>query len=196
MLSKPTKILLYSNIIWNFGDGMFGPFFAIFTQKIGGNLLDIAWAWAIYLFVTGFLVILIGRISDRGFDKASLMVWGYALTALCTFAYIFVSSPAQLFLVQAILGVAIALSNPTWYALYDKYSNTENDGFIWGLSDGAVKMLGGVSILIGGLVVKYFSFKILFVIIGIIQIISTFYQAKILPYEKEKTLVGDKLVKS
>ncbi|MFA6254158.1 MAG: MFS transporter [Candidatus Paceibacterota bacterium] len=183
MLSKPEKILLYSNIIWNFGDGMFGPFFALFTQKIGGNLLDIAWAWAIYLFVTGFLIIVIGKFSDRGLNKAKLMIWGYALTAVCTFAYIFVSSPFELFIVQAILGLAIALCNPTWYALYDKYSNPIHDGYTWGLSDGVVKMFGGLAILIGGVVIKFFSFEALFVIIGVIQIISTIYQIKILRYE-------------
>ena len=49
MLNKKEKILLYSSNLWSFASGMFGPIFAIFAEKIGGNIRDITAAWAIYL---------------------------------------------------------------------------------------------------------------------------------------------------
>ena len=49
-LTKTTKILLIASSLWYFGEGLFGPLFAIYAEKIGGDLLDITWAWAFYFF--------------------------------------------------------------------------------------------------------------------------------------------------
>lgn len=172
------KILLYGSNLWNFADGMFGPLLAIFTERIGGSILDVSWAWAIYLIVTGVCVILIGRYSDYH-NKEKIMLLGYLLTALFTFGYLLVETPLHLFLIQAGLGFALALTNPTWYALYDKYSNKKSDGLIWGLADGEQKIATGAAILVGGFIVTTFSFEALFIIMGTIQILATLYQAKI-----------------
>ena len=45
------------------GEGMLGPLFAVFAQRIGGNILDITWAWAIYLGMTGILTIVADGVS-------------------------------------------------------------------------------------------------------------------------------------
>ena len=93
MLNDRIKILLYGGNLWSLGAGMFGPLFAVFAERIGGDILDISWAWATYLIVTGILIILIGKISDKRNNKEKLMMWGYALNAVFTFGYIFVSNP-------------------------------------------------------------------------------------------------------
>jgi MFS family permease len=178
-MKKEEKILLAGASFWWFGEGLFGPLFAIFAGKVGGSVLDITWAWAIYLLVTGSLEIFVGRISDK-IGHAKLMIVGYALNALFTFCYIFIHTPAQLFLVQAGLGLALALADPTWDALYAKFEDRKNAGLIWGLEHGTEELITGVSIFIGGLIVSYFSFTVLFIIMGIIQTVGAIYQAKIL----------------
>lgn len=179
MLRREERILLAGASFWWLGEGLFGPLFAVFAGKIGGSILEISWAWAIYLLVTGALEIFVGRISDK-FGHAKLMVAGYALNALFTFGYLFVSSPVGLFIVQAGLGVALALADPTWDALYAKFESPRRAGFIWGLEHGTEELITGVSIILGGLIVSYFSFTALFVIMGTIQTIGAIYQAKIL----------------
>lgn len=178
-MSKKEKILLWGSNIWNFADGMFGPLLAIFTERIGGNILDVSYAWATYLIITGICVIIVGKLSDHH-RKEMIMVSGYALTALFTFGYLLVETPMHLFIVQAGLGFALALSNPTWYALYDKYSDQRIAGLTWGLADGEAKILTGIAIIIGGFIVKNFSFETLFIIMGTLQTIATLYQARIL----------------
>lgn len=182
-LHTKERILLIGSNIWNFADGMLGPLLAVFTERIGGDILEITWAWAIYLFATGLMVIVVGKISDK-YSKEKLMVAGYALTSIFTFSYIFVENPIHLFLVQAGLGIALALCNPTWMALYDKYSDNDNDGYIWGLADGQTKMVTALAIIIGGNIVHYLSFATLFIVMGIIQICATIYQAQILRQEQ------------
>jgi len=179
MFDKKLKILLYGSNLWYLGEGMLGPLFAIFGGKVGGSILDISWAWATYLIIIGILVIFIGNFSDK-IGKEKLMVAGYALNAIFTFCYLLVSAPVHLFLVQAGLGVAAALAIPTWMALYAKYEDKKRDGFSWGIATGLNRIFTGVALMIGGLIVTYFSFNVLFIIMGIIQVLATLYQAQIL----------------
>jgi MFS family permease len=110
-----------------------------------------------------------------------LLVAGYALNALCTFGYLFVHTTADLFLVQAGLGVALALSSPTWSALYARYSPGEKKaGYTWGLVAGEQRLILAIAILLGGYIVNHYSFNALFLTMGTVQVIATLYQARIL----------------
>lgn len=179
-LNKHLKILLLGGNIWYFGAGLLGPLFAVFTERIGGDILDITSVWATYLIVTGVMYILVGKIVDGKFDKAKVMVFGYALNALCTFGYLLVSAPWHLFLVQAGLGIAAALATPTWNALYSEHEDKKHDTFEWGLVDGEASIVTGIATIAGGLIVTYVSFAALFILMGMVQIIATVYQARIL----------------
>lgn len=179
-LNPQARILIIADNLWLFGEGMFGPLFAVFAERIGGDLLDISWAWATYLIVNGILVMLFGRISSA-IGVRTLLVAGYYLNALFTFGYLFVDSAFDLLLVQAGLGVAAAMATPTWDALYSAGAKKEDErSFLWGLADGQANIFTGLAIIVGGLVVSTYSFTALFMIMGIIQVIAATYQTKIL----------------
>jgi predicted MFS family arabinose efflux permease len=172
MLNKNIRALLLADTVWFFGEGMLGPLFAVFAQRVGGDVLNIATAWAAYLIVAGILTILIGKISDSKVGKKRLVVLGYILNAVFTFSYLLVDGPYKLLLVEAGLGVAAALATPTWNALFSEYEDRKKDGFAWGLADGASQLFTGIAIIIGGFVVVYLSFNSLFIIMGTIQVVS------------------------
>lgn len=179
-MKREEKLLLIGSNIWYLGEGMLGPLFAVFAERVGGNVLDIAWAWSAYLVVTGAGMIVVGKLSDGQFSKKRLMVLGYALNAIFTFGYLLVSSPMQLLLVQTGLGLAAAFANPTWSALYAQFETRKAAGYEWGLASGQAAIVTGIAILIGGFIVTYYSFTALFVTMGVIQIIAALYQARIL----------------
>lgn len=183
-LSEPERILFWSANLWNFSDGLLGPLFAVFASRIGGDIMDISWAWAIYLAVTGFGMAAVGVIGDKVGHHA-LSVVGYAFTAVFTFGYLFVESPFDLFIVQAGLGLGLAFSNPTWEALYDRYSGSgKNDGYIWGVASAGRSISQAAAILVGAYIVTTFSFDVLFVAMGILATVAALYQAKILRYAR------------
>ncbi len=176
LINKAERILLIGSNTWYFGEGMLGPLFAVFTERIGGDILDIAWAWATYLMVTGILMIVFGKLWDYTNNKSVIMVLGYALNAVFTFGYLFVDSPADLFIVQIGLGIASAMATPTWDALYSKHENHKKVGFLWGLSEGTALIITGVGMVAGGLIVEFYSFTTLFWIMGTVQVAATLYQ--------------------
>lgn len=179
-LSGVTKILLVGANLWYFGEGMLGPLFAVFAERVGGDILDITWAWATYLVMTGICYILVGRLINGKPYKAKVMVFGYALNALLTFGYLFVSSPWHLFFVQAGLGIAEAIGTPAWDALYAKNIDETHDTYAWGLASGQSQIVTGMAIVCGGLIAHYISFNALFITMGSIQVIATIMQARIL----------------
>jgi len=79
MINKKIRILLYGSNLWFLGEGMLGPLFAVFAERIGGDVLDISWAWATYLIVAGLMQIWVGKYSDGERGKERIMLLGYAL---------------------------------------------------------------------------------------------------------------------
>lgn len=183
MLNRRGKILLVGSAMWYFGEGMFGPLFAVFAQDIGGNILDVTSAWAVFLVVTGICTVIVGKVADS-FSKRRgaeiMLVIGYALNAALTFAYILVETPSQLFLVQAGLGLAVALSASTWLSLYSRSTTHDQSVSAWSLEGGLQKIVDAAAIFIGGYIVTHYSFATLFLLMGVIQTVATLYQARIL----------------
>lgn len=182
--SRTTKILLLGANIWYFGEGMMGPLFAVFAEKVGGDILDITWAWATYLIITGIMYILVGRLLNGKPYKEKIMVLGYALNAIFTFSYLYVSSPVQLFMVQAGLGISEAIGTPAWDSLYAKNLSEDMDAYAWGLSTGQSQIVTGVAFGIGGLITHFISFRVLFITMGMIQLAATVVTAQLL-YQKK-----------
>ena len=74
----------------------------------------------------------------------------------------------------------ICLGYTVWNALYASYENKKLKGTAWGLSDGQAKIFTGVAIIIGGLIVAFTSFMMLFIVMGIVQLAASFYLLRIL----------------
>ncbi len=172
-MNRYQRALLFSSYMWYFGEGLLGPLYAVFTQRIGGDILELTGAYAFYLVVVGVLEIYVGKLSDHH-SKKYLMTIGYGLNALATFGYLFVDSPLKLFFIQGVLGVAVALATPTWNSLFSIYENKKHAGEEWGLADGVPQLVTSLAVMMGGIIVTYFSFSFLFVLMGIVQIFSTF----------------------
>lgn len=177
-MKRSAKMLLLASSIWYFGEGLFGPLFAVFSEKVGGDLLDITWAWAIYLFVTGFFYIIIGKTFNRSKWKSKLIIIGYGLNTIFTFAFLLVDNTTSLLWVQAGLGLAEAISTPAWDAAFSSEMEDTNDTYIWGIANGQSFIVSGIAITIGGMIANYISFEALFVLMGCIQLIATIIQAR------------------
>jgi predicted MFS family arabinose efflux permease len=179
-LSKLSRVLIIASSLWYFGEGLFGPLFAVYAEKIGGDILDITWAWAAYLIVTGVCYVLFGNLVNNSKYKKQVMIAGYALNALFTFAYLFVYNTKTLLLVQIGLGIAEAMSTPIWDSLFaSNLEDTENT-YHWGLASGHPHVISGIAIAIGGLIANYFSFNTLFIFMGCIQLLATIVQYRVL----------------
>ncbi len=178
-MPRGTRLLLIASSLWYFSEGLLGPLFAVFTERIGGDLLDITGAWAAYLVASGVAYPLFGRLVDHSRWKFRIIVVGYALNTIFTFAYLLVSSTEQLFIVQVGLGIAEAISTPSWDAYYATHIERTDDTFAWGIASGHTQIISGLAIAVGGLIAQYVSFDALFLLMGTISLLATLVQARL-----------------
>ncbi|NBY24543.1 MAG: hypothetical protein EBQ65_02195 [Chitinophagaceae bacterium] len=89
-------------------------------------------------------------------------------------------NPFKLFLVQVGLGIAEAIGTPLWDSLYASSLTEEQDTYAWGLSTGQSQIVSGVAFGMGGLMTYYYSFNVLFVVMGLIQLLAAIVTLQLL----------------
>jgi len=174
-MKKKLKILLAADSYLLLGTGMMIPVYAIFVERIGGDILDASWAWAIFSAVSGILMIIIGKWEDRNKHYERMLFFGFLLRSFAFFGYFFVSNTFQLFGTQILLGISMAMSGPAYDAMYSKNLDHGKFASEWGAWEAMNMIVAAVAAIIGGLIVTYFSFKALFIIMFIIGLIGTFF---------------------
>jgi len=189
-MTRPIRLLLIASSLWYFSEGLLGPLFAVFSEQIGGDVLDITLAWAMYLIASGIAYLVVGRLLNRSRWKFRMIAVGYALNTVCTFAYLLVHNTTDLLFVQIGLGVAEAIATPTWDAFYASKLVDPDDTFAWGIAGGHTQLISGVAIAIGGLIAKFVSFHALFVTTGLISLAATAVQIRLTILEERAGTVA------
>lgn len=179
MLTRPARLLILASAVWYFAEGLLGPLFAVFSERVGGDLLDITSAWAAYLIVSGLAYPMVGRLVNRSRWKYRIIVVGYALNTAFTFAYLLVDNTMALLVVQVGLGLAEAVSTPSWDALFARLLPERDDTFLWGIASGHTQVVSGVAVACGGAIATYASFNALFLTMGVLSLVATVIQARV-----------------
>ena len=176
-LNKIIKYLIYSDLVFYTGWGLISPIFAIFIidSIAGGSAFVVGIAAAISLISRSLLRVPFGIYADRSQKKAYMfMFWGLLVSALIPFGYIFSSLPWHLYILQGILGAALALSTAGWTGIFARYMDRKKESTEWGIDAVAVGVGPGIAAAFGGLAVTYFSFNLVFVAVAILGLIGAF----------------------
>ncbi|OGF38800.1 hypothetical protein A2515_03525 [Candidatus Falkowbacteria bacterium RIFOXYD12_FULL_34_57] len=178
-------MLLSASLLANFGDNLIGPFYAVFVEKIGGSILDMGYTVTVFSVCTGFLMIIIGRISDK-LNKELITIFGYTMYALGSLLYVFISSPWQLFGLQIVFAVGTACLSAPLTALFSKYITKGKEGTQWGFEGGGAYFAVSAAVFIGTFIVDRFGFNVLFISMFCVQVIAVLIQIKL--YFTTKTI--------
>jgi MFS family permease len=175
-MRRAIKVLISASIFINFSIGLFAPIYAIFVEKIGGNILSASTAGAIYNILLGILTIIFGKLEDR-MGRRNMVTIGYFLNTVAYTIYIFVKNPIELFFAQAVLGIGDAAKNPAWEAIFSKSLDKGQESSEWAYWGGSTTIIFGIAALVGGIIATNYGFRLLFVLMafgtGISTIIST-----------------------
>ncbi len=180
-INKVIRILISSDVFLNSGWGLLSPIFAIFiVQKIAAG--DIAqgaeiagFASLTYWVVKSSLQIPIGQYLDKNHgekDDFWFMVLGTFLTGLTPFGYMMASSAWHIFGLQVLHGVGMAMTIPSWCAIFTRHIDKGKEALEWGIESTALGFGAGIAGAIGGIMVAIFGFKIIFILVGSFTIIS------------------------
>lgn len=177
-VSPVIKFLTYSDILMMSGWGLISPILSVFiTDQIPGGTVEVAGlASTIYFLVKSFLQIPVARYIDKRKgenDDFNTMILGSLVITLSAFLYIFVKTPAQLYLVQALYGIGGALSYPSWLALFTRHVDKNEEGLEWSLYYTTTDLGAALAAGLGGFIAASFGYGYVFLSVGISSLLGT-----------------------
>jgi len=175
LFNRALRILLITNGMVLLAGAMLGPIYALYVEKIGGDLLDASLAGGIFAFIAGTTVLLSGKYSDKLPQKKSVVVLGYVIMGIGFLLYTLVDSVRFLLLVQVLIGFGEAIYNPPFDALYSEHLDEGKDGTEWGTWEAINYYAIAIGALVGGVLVTNFGFTPLFVIMAALCFASAAY---------------------
>ena len=173
--NKALRVLLFTNAMVLVAAAMLGPIYALFVEKIGGNLLDASITGGIFALAAGITTLMAGRYADKIKHDERLVAFGYFFMGVGFFLYMFVNSIWFLFAVQALIGFAEAIYSPAFDLLYTKHVCKTKMGSEWGAWEALNYISLAVGAVIGGIIVTTIGFNAIFIIMGVLSVSSAAY---------------------
>ncbi len=173
-MNKIAKMLLMASFIGTFAEGMLLPLWAVFTDKVGGSMLDAGVGYAIFSIATGVSVMVVGSTSFFERHCKWFLFWGFLLAGIGDLLYMLVHNKWELFAVQALIGVSLGIANPAWDALYCD-DDEKTSASKWSFWTGGISFVSGLSALFGSLIVKFYGFNTMFVLMFLFDLVSITY---------------------
>jgi len=181
LLNKIVKTLVMSDFFLNLGWGLLSPIFALFIlEQVTGNdslkAAEVAGLSALFYWIPkSLLEIPIGTILDKKHgekDDFWCMVVGTFITAVVPIGYLFSTEPWHIYFWQVIHAIGMAMSLPSWLAIFTRHIDKGKEGFEWGTETTSIGIGAGIAGGVGGLVCNYFGFSTLFISVSVLNLVS------------------------
>ena len=166
-INRALKILLSTNAIILMSVAMIGPIYALYVEKVGGDLMEASLAGGIFALTAGITTLFSGKISDKIKESELIVVIGYFIMGIGFMLYTVVDSMIFLYVVQVIIGLGEAIYSPAFDSVYSKHLDSKQSGTQWGAWESMNYFTIAAGAVVGGFLVSLFDFKILFVVMAL-----------------------------
>lgn len=174
-LNSSLQILIATNAVFVFAMGLFLPFYAVFVQKIGGNIAFAGLSWGLFQIVCGILTFWLADMQIHVKEQELILALSYFLRSVVFASYAFMSSWQQLLITQILWGVAAALSAPVFDGTYAKHTSEGSSVLQWGSWEGIAAIAAGLAALVGGVLIESFGFVSIFISMSVISFFLGIY---------------------
>ena len=172
------RIFTFSTSLMSFAFGLFGPFYLIFINKIGGSIENFGIAVGLVVLAGALTSFLAGKYSDKFGRKPFLIIGGYA-SAIIVFLYTIIGSVWELYVLQALSGLVSSLFETSESAFLGDNTKKSDRGLNVGKYNTFVGIAEAFAIFLGGFLAGSFGFEIVFYIVSVIFLISTTFMFRL-----------------
>lgn len=180
-INKVIKVLIASDCILNSAWGFLAPVFAIFiVEKITlGDIAEgarvVGFATLIYWITKSFIQIPVGKFLDRNYGEKDTFWFtflGRFIMAFTPFGYLFSTMIWHIYFWQIIYAFGSAMVVPSFYSIFTKFIDKGQEAFEWGLDSTTLGFGIGITGALGGILYSFFGPQIIFILVGVVNIIS------------------------
>lgn len=183
-VNRVIEYMTLADVLMLSGWGLITPIIAVFfTEQVeGGSVALAGLASTTYFLVKSIFQIPIARIIDkrRGeWDDYKVMIAGSLIITTSAFLYTMVSLPWHVIAIQVLYGFGGALTYPSWLAIFTRHVDRQEMGFEWSLYYTATDLGAAFTAGLGGLLAATFGYNLVFLIVGVLSLVGTFFLAGI-----------------
>ncbi len=176
-VNRVVRHFIFADLALLSGWGLVSPIFSIFvTQKIAGaDLVTVGIAASTYWLTRSILQIPIGSFLDHSNKERRelyTLIAGLLLAAFSAFALIVVATAAQLYLIQFVYGVGIALYATAWNEVFSKHLDRNKIALEWAMDSSGLGFASGIAGFLGAYVASLFGFNYVFIAAGFFSILA------------------------
>jgi len=177
-INKVVKTLIMSDFFLQSGWGLIAPIFAIFiTKQIqGGDIKIVGLIAATYWVTKSIVQPFIAKMFDKNHgekDDFIFLICGMYVANLIPLGYMFSTQIWQIFVLEAIRGLALACVVPTWSGIFTRHVDKGREAFSWSLESTGIGFAAGFAGALGAFLANTFGFQIVFLMVSFFGIISS-----------------------
>lgn len=195
-LNKTIISLISADLFLYGGWGLISPIYAIYvTGQINNGTMEmvgfiVATFWLVKSFLQPFLANFLDLKKGEE-DDFAFLIFGTIVASIVPLGYFFVANLFQIFLLEAVRGVAMACIVPSWYGIFTRHINKDWYAFSWSAHSTALGISTGFSAAFGSIIASILGFRSLFIFVSFITFLCVF----MLLYIRKKIL-SEKISKS
>lgn len=187
-MHKILRALIISDLFLLGGFALIQPIFAIFMLQgiTGATITAVGIATAVQLLTKGFLQIFIAKWTDAepGNRRELLTLFiGSIIMSVVPFILVFSTALWHVYLLLFAYGLGGALGFPGWTVIFLSYSRKEKAGYEWSIYNTVISFGMALAAVLGAYLADFYSFRLLFFIVGILSLLGTFIIVYIFKHE-------------
>lgn len=171
------KFLTISDIAIVGAGGLIAPVFALFIDNfiVGGGAAVAGMAAAIFLFTKSIFQIPVAHLIDkiRGEkDDFWFLFLSSILMSFIPLLYLIINTPTELYIVQFIYGLVVAMTFPSFMTLFTKNIDKGREGMEWGVYFTLTDIISAAFASIGGFLAVTYGYHYLIISVSILMFIG------------------------
>ncbi|MDO8664932.1 MAG: MFS transporter [Candidatus Liptonbacteria bacterium] len=179
-IGRIVKYLILVNLLFFAGWGLIEPIFAVFIvdNVAGATVVTVGIFAAIYWILKSVLQLPIARYLDKTpgeKDDFYALIFGLFLASISAFMFVLVHETWQLYAVQVLHSLAIALYIASWPALFSRHLDQDKVSFDWALDSSAIGLSAGFGGFFGGVIAQAFGFETVFLLVAFFSAASAMF---------------------
>ena len=174
------RFMILADFVWLGAVGLIIPIFALLVEDFipGSTAATVGIAASIYLITKSVVQIFAASVIDwiRGEkDDFWIMFVFSVIAAFLPVAYLFMTTPAHLYIIQFFYGLFIAFTFPTFMALFSRHLDARKEGTEWGLYYTINDLGSAFTAFAGGVIATLIGFDLLLIIAVAISVVGTLF---------------------
>ena len=181
-INKITKVLISHYALLSSAWGIVSPIFAIFLiEDIIKNPTEAAkiagFCSLIYWILKSILQIPISSYLDKNNgerDDFYFLIIGICLTSLVPFGFAFSSMVWHVYILHALHAIGMAMVIPSRGAIFTRHIDKGQEAYEWAMNSTCLGIGAGLMGALGGILASIYSFKVIFILVGLFSFSSAF----------------------